>query len=62
MIGTDRVVFHRAKIYHQPLVFEQVHCGKVFKIIDGMPVILCGNGSLLHILSMTNFYNKSTLF
>ena len=62
MIKDIRIVIHAAQLFSDTIQLEQVHFGKVFKLIDGLPVVICGDGNLIHVLKMSKFVDNTDFY
>ena len=61
MMKRERVVIHSAEYYSNSIQLEQIHYGKVFKLINGMLVIICGDGKLILATKISSFDNKTDI-
>jgi methionyl-tRNA formyltransferase len=58
LMNRTKVKIVSSEVYNHKIVFENPTIGKVFRIIDGCPVVLCGNNELI---KLTKIVDKNGL-
>jgi 5'(3')-deoxyribonucleotidase len=57
-MNKTKVKIVSSEVYNHKIVFENPPIGKVFRIIDGCPVVLCGDDGLI---KLTKIVDKNGL-